>query len=96
MTRPFLKSAFKSASLMALGLALAACGPAKTRIDPDAIAMEERAIEARAFLNEAENQIAAIPSMTHRLIASRKRSLRLPGTGRRITWRTCSRAPAAW
>lgn len=59
MMRQILKPAFTSASLIALGLALSACGPAKTRIDPSAVAMEEKAIEARAFLKDAEARIAA-------------------------------------
>ena len=59
MMRQFLKPAAISASLLALAAALAACGPSKTRIDPAAIAMEERAIEARAFLKDAESQLAA-------------------------------------
>ena len=59
MTRQFLKPVVTSVSLVALGLALAACGPGTTRIDPASIEMEERAIEARAFLRDAEAQIAA-------------------------------------
>lgn len=59
MMRQFLKPALKSASVIALGLALVSCGPPKTQIDPEAIAKEERAIEARAFLKDAESQIAA-------------------------------------
>lgn len=59
MTRQFLKPVLTSASLAALALALSACGPGTTKIDPAAIEMEERAIEARAFLRDAEAQIAA-------------------------------------
>ncbi|MBY9067768.1 M2 family metallopeptidase [Hyphomonas sp. WL0036] len=59
MMRQILKPAMITASAAALAVALASCGPTKTKIDPDAIAMEEKAIEARAFLKDAETRISA-------------------------------------
>lgn len=50
----------KTASVVALGLMLVACGPRQDRVDPAAIAAEEVAIEARTFLTRAESELAAM------------------------------------
>lgn len=49
----------KTASAAALGLVLVSCG-AKERVDPAAVAAEEAAIEARAFLTRVESELAAM------------------------------------
>ena len=54
-----MSSLLKSASAAALGLVLVACG-GQERVSADAIAAEEAAIEARAFLSRAETELAAM------------------------------------
>lgn len=54
-----MSSLLKSVSAAALGLILAACG-GQDRADPAAIAAEEQAIEARAFLARVESELAAM------------------------------------
>ena len=50
----------KTVSAAALGLLLASCTPHLDRADPAAIAAEEMAIAARAFLGRAETELAAM------------------------------------
>lgn len=54
-----MSSLLKSASAAALGLVLVACG-GQNRVSADAIAAEEAAIAARAFLTRAETELAAM------------------------------------
>jgi peptidyl-dipeptidase A len=54
-----MSSLLKSASAAALGLVLVACG-GQDRVSADAIAAEEAAIAARAFVTRAETELAAM------------------------------------
>ncbi|HAY06255.1 MAG TPA: M2 family metallopeptidase [Hyphomonas sp.] len=54
-----MSSLLKSVSAAALGLVLVACG-GQDRVSADAIAAEEAAIEARAFLTRVETELAAM------------------------------------
>ena len=50
----------KSVSAAALGLLLVSCSAGNDKVDPAAVAAEEQAIEARAFLTRVDSELAAM------------------------------------